>query len=121
MWGKRGPNATVYPKFSWVGLALGWGVRRFQNNVYIFSNPTEFWLIAKTTTPAAVVAPSPRRLWHTPTVSSYAALFRRGGGAASHLRHVRRRGLEEQGPTVFDRAQGARGQDHQLVGVQERA
>ena len=28
--------------FSWVGLALGWGVRRFHDNIYMFSNPTEF-------------------------------------------------------------------------------
>ena len=30
------------PIFSWVGLALGWGVRRFHDNIYTFSNPTEF-------------------------------------------------------------------------------
>ena len=23
-------------------MALGWGVRRFHNNIYMFSNPTEF-------------------------------------------------------------------------------
>ena len=28
--------------FSWVGLALGWGVRRFHHSVCMFSNPTEF-------------------------------------------------------------------------------
>ena len=28
--------------FAWVGLALGWGVRRFHNNMHIVSNPTEF-------------------------------------------------------------------------------
>ena len=27
--------------FSWVGLALGWGVRRFHNNIYVFPDPTE--------------------------------------------------------------------------------
>ena len=27
--------------FSCVGFALDWGVRRFQNNVYTFPNPTE--------------------------------------------------------------------------------
>ena len=29
--------------FSWVGLALGGGVRRFHNNIYMFPNPTEIW------------------------------------------------------------------------------
>ena len=28
--------------FSWVGLALGWGVRRFHTNIHMFSNPTSF-------------------------------------------------------------------------------
>ena len=28
--------------FSRGGLAMGWGVRRFRNNIYMFSNPTEF-------------------------------------------------------------------------------
>ena len=29
------------PNFSWVGLALGcWGVRRFHDNMYMFSSPT---------------------------------------------------------------------------------
>ena len=30
--------------FSWAGLASGWGVRRFHNNMYpsMFSNPTDF-------------------------------------------------------------------------------
>ena len=40
---KSGPNAAFKPMFSWVGLALGWGVRRFHNNIYTLSNPTEFW------------------------------------------------------------------------------
>ena len=40
--GKSGPHATFNLFFSWVGLALGWGVRRFRNNIYTFSNPTEF-------------------------------------------------------------------------------
>ena len=42
--GKSGPNATFRPTryvFLGVGLALlGWGVRRFHNNINIFSNPT---------------------------------------------------------------------------------
>ena len=40
--GKNAPSATFNLFFSWVGLALGWGVRRFRNNIYTFSNPTEF-------------------------------------------------------------------------------
>ena len=39
--GKRGPNAAFNLLFSCVGLALGWGVRRFHNNSSMFSNPTE--------------------------------------------------------------------------------
>ena len=31
-----GPKATFKPNFSWVGSALGWGVRRFHNNIYMF-------------------------------------------------------------------------------------
>ena len=35
--GKSGPNATFNLFFSWVGLALGWGVRRFHNDIlYVF-------------------------------------------------------------------------------------
>ena len=40
--GKSGPNATFYLFFAWVGLVLGWRVRRFHNNVYMFPNPREF-------------------------------------------------------------------------------
>ena len=41
--GKSGPIATFNNLiFLWVGLALGWGVRRFHNNIYMFPNPTEF-------------------------------------------------------------------------------
>ena len=61
--GKSGPNATFNP-FPWVGLALGWGVRRFHNKnlgwpwvwefvgfmikIYMFSNPTEFGISQNT-------------------------------------------------------------------------
>ena len=38
---KSGPNATLNRFFSWVGLALGWGFRRFHHNIRIVSNPTE--------------------------------------------------------------------------------
>ena len=37
--GKSGPNATFLPDFSWVRLALGWGVRRFHTSFCMFSNP----------------------------------------------------------------------------------
>ena len=40
--GKRGLNATFNLVFLGVGLALGWGVRRFHSNIQMFSNPTEF-------------------------------------------------------------------------------
>ena len=40
--GKSGPNATFNLFFLGVGVALGWGVCRFHNDVYMFSNPTEF-------------------------------------------------------------------------------
>ena len=39
--GKSGANAT-FNHFSWAGLALGWGVRRFHNDIYMFSNKPEF-------------------------------------------------------------------------------
>ena len=35
LWEKRGLNATFWPNFSWVGLALGWRVRRFHHDIYI--------------------------------------------------------------------------------------
>ena len=38
--GKSGPSATFNLVFLGVGLALGWGVRRFHSNIYMFSNPT---------------------------------------------------------------------------------
>ena len=31
--GRSGQNATFNLSFSWVGLALGWGARRFHNNL----------------------------------------------------------------------------------------
>ena len=40
--GKSGRNATFSLIFPWVGLTLGWGVRRFHNNIDTFPNPTEF-------------------------------------------------------------------------------
>ena len=42
---KGDPNATFSLFFlgvGCVGLGLGWGVRRFHNNIYMFSSPTEF-------------------------------------------------------------------------------
>ena len=48
--GKSGPSATFLPIFSWVWLALGWGVRRFHNNIYqvhVFQ-PNIIWYIANT-------------------------------------------------------------------------
>ena len=30
----------TYSNFSWVGMALGWGVRRLHNNIHMFPNPT---------------------------------------------------------------------------------
>ena len=33
--------------YLWVGLASGWGVRRFHNNIHMFSNPTYFWCSCK--------------------------------------------------------------------------
>ena len=39
-WGKKGHKCHFLTYFSWVGLALGWGVRRFHNNICMFSNPT---------------------------------------------------------------------------------
>ena len=38
---KKWPKCHFQPTFSWVGLALGWGIRRFHSNVYMFPNPTE--------------------------------------------------------------------------------
>ena len=39
--GKKWPKCHSKPIFSWVGLALGWGVRRFHNVIYMFSDPTQ--------------------------------------------------------------------------------
>ena len=39
--GKSGPNATFNLIFLGLGWPWGWGARRFHDNVYIFSNPTE--------------------------------------------------------------------------------
>ena len=38
--GEKAQNATFNLNFPWVGLALGWGVRRFHNNIQMFSIPT---------------------------------------------------------------------------------
>ena len=40
------PLLTLF--FCWIGLALGWGVRRFHSDTSMLSIPTEFWLIAST-------------------------------------------------------------------------
>ena len=41
--GTSGPTTTFNePNFSWVGLALGWGVRQFHINIRMFSKPIEF-------------------------------------------------------------------------------
>ena len=50
---KNGPIATFDLFFLRVGLALGWGVRRFHDNTYMFSNPTEF---GESQTPYSVCA-----------------------------------------------------------------
>ena len=39
---KNGPKATFNLFISWVGLALGWGVRRFQSYSYVFQ-PNRIW------------------------------------------------------------------------------
>ena len=40
--GKKWPKMQLLTYFSWVGLDLGWGVRRSNNIIYMFSNPPEF-------------------------------------------------------------------------------
>ena len=46
-------SLSTYSIFAWVGLAVGWGVRRFRNNTDMFSNPTEFgkWQTPYVSTP----------------------------------------------------------------------
>ena len=42
--GKKWLKCHFQPNFSWVGLALGWGVRRFHDNIFIpwyVFNPTD--------------------------------------------------------------------------------
>ena len=46
LWEKSGPMATFHLLFSWVGLALGWGVRRFHNVFTCF--PTQQNLVHRT-------------------------------------------------------------------------
>ena len=44
---KKSPNCHVQPNLSWVGLALGWEVRWFHNNIYYFEvyvfQPKRIW------------------------------------------------------------------------------
>ena len=40
--GKKVAQLPLLTYFSWAGLALGWGVQRFHNNIHIVSDPTEF-------------------------------------------------------------------------------
>ena len=55
--GKRGPNATFNLFFLGViGLVLGWGVRRFHNNTYMFSQPNRIRKIANTLFICGIVA-----------------------------------------------------------------
>ena len=39
--GKSGPNATFNLHFSWFGLALGWGVRRFHSSIFTCFQPQQ--------------------------------------------------------------------------------
>ena len=43
LWEKGGPNATFKPIFSWVGLALGWDIRRFHTDILSFFQPNRTW------------------------------------------------------------------------------
>ena len=45
--GKKWPKCHFRPLFAWVRLAGGFGIRRFHRNIYMFSNPTDFGIIAK--------------------------------------------------------------------------
>ena len=48
--GKKRPKCHFQPKFSWVGLALGWGVRRFHHNIYqVLCFPTQHNLVNRKT------------------------------------------------------------------------
>ena len=45
--GKQWPKCHFSPHhLSWVGLALGWGVCRFHNNIRVFCKPNIIWQIA---------------------------------------------------------------------------
>ena len=48
LWARKvAQNAAFLPNFSWVGLALGWGVRGLQTIIDVFSSPHDMiWLIA---------------------------------------------------------------------------
>ena len=48
---KKWPKCHFWPHFSWVGLALGWTVRRFHNIICMFFNPTQF---SKARTPESI-------------------------------------------------------------------
>ena len=49
LWEKVAQMPLVKPVCSWVGLAvLGWGVRRFRDDIYMLSKPTEFGKCANT-------------------------------------------------------------------------
>ena len=66
--GKRRPKCHFSTElFSGVGLALGWGVRRFHNNIYIVSEPSRIWYIAntlvETNTPEYVIVVTYRRTY----------------------------------------------------------
>ena len=39
--GKQWRKCHFQPDVSWVGLALGWGVRRFHNNIHSICFPTQ--------------------------------------------------------------------------------
>ena len=41
--GKNVAQMPLLTFFSWVGLTLGWGVRRFRSNICMFPNPTSIW------------------------------------------------------------------------------
>ena len=45
LWGKSDLNATFNLIFLVLGWPLGWGVRRFHNNIYMFPNQTDFDLV----------------------------------------------------------------------------
>ena len=89
-----GENVAQTPLLTWsflgwvgLGLALGWGVRRFHNNVYVFFNPTELDISQRPFSERwMLISGFERVLYHRPGQYGYTVLVGRSAFVSERWR-----------------------------------